>query len=43
MSSGKVIDENTKKLSNKLGLTQDDLAKKQIFIYYAYESQKRDG
>ena len=28
MTSGKIISENIKKLRNKLGMTQDDLAKK---------------
>ena len=33
MTSGKVISENIKRLRNKLGLTQDDLAKKADIKY----------
>ena len=33
MTSGKTISENIKKLRNKLGLTQDDLAKKADIKY----------
>ena len=33
MTSGKVISENIKRLRNKLGLTQDDLAKKADITY----------
>ena len=33
MTSGKTISENIKRLRNKLGLTQDDLAKKADIKY----------
>jgi len=33
MTSGKIISENIKKLRNKLGLMQDDLAKKADIKY----------
>ncbi|OIO49250.1 MAG: hypothetical protein AUJ36_02655 [Parcubacteria group bacterium CG1_02_41_26] len=33
MTSGKVISENIKKLRSKIGLTQDDLAKKADIKY----------
>ena len=33
MTSGKIISENIKRLRNKLGLTQDDLAKKADLKY----------
>ena len=33
MISGKIISENIKRLRNKLGLTQDDLAKKADIKY----------
>jgi transcriptional regulator with XRE-family HTH domain len=33
LTSGKIISENIKKLRNKLGLTQDDLAKKADIKY----------
>jgi transcriptional regulator with XRE-family HTH domain len=33
MTSGKIISENIKRLRNKLGLTQDDLAKKADIKY----------
>jgi len=35
MTSGKIISENIKKLRTKLGLTQDDLAKKADIKYAA--------
>lgn len=42
MITRKTISENIKRLRTKLGLTQDDLAKKRI-IFNVYKGRKRNN